>query len=534
MAGYEVGSAFLTIIPSAKDFGRNLGRETDGPLRDAGQRGGREFGQGVERGGRPSFVSAGKSMGGAFAGAFAAIGVTAAVGSVVSFLGDAIGSASDLAETVSKSNKIFGDNAGVIEKWAEGASKSVGLSKGAALDAAASFGNMFTQIGFASDTAADMSQDVVQLSADLGSFNNLPTEDVADRMSAAFRGEYDSIQALIPTINAATVEQRALADTGKASADELTAAEKAAAVLAIAHEQGATAAGDFAATSDGLANSNKILKADLENVKTEIGQALLPVATELFNAFKDTGVPILQEFATWVTENKEGIREFAFATVDATLQIVQGFLGLMEHMARMQEFWIMVGTNMVQTWFNVVENVINAAVNMFGWVPGVGDKLRTVQDGFGQLRADADVKFAGVRAAAEASTKGLDLAQQSVQGIRDSLAEIKDKTVTVKVVPNISDAFYQTLPGMGVRAPGRATGGPVRAGSPYVVGEREAELFVPNTNGTILNQKQLAALGVGSTGTRTIEVNAHNYGRPIQPSDLVQAGRSLAVLDPDW
>jgi len=38
----------------------------------------------------------------------------------------------------------------------------------------------------------------------------------------------------------------------------------------------------------------------------------------------------------------------------------------------------------------------------------------------------------------------------------------------------------------------RAGGGPVEAGKPYIVGEREAEMFVPNQAGHIYNQQQLA------------------------------------------
>ena len=33
---------------------------------------------------------------------------------------------------------------------------------------------------------------------------------------------------------------------------------------------------------------------------------------------------------------------------------------------------------------------------------------------------------------------------------------------------------------------GRASGGPVKAGNPYVVGEKRAELFVPGVSGNIL------------------------------------------------
>jgi len=206
----------------------------------------------------------------------ATVGAAFVATKVVSFLGDSVTAASDLSETVNKSNVIFKDNAAEIEAWAGTAASSVGLSKQAALDSVAGFGNMLTQLGFTGDAAAEMSTQVVTMAADLGSFNNLETGDVADRMSAAFRGEYDSLQALIPNINAARVEQEALAATGKKNADELTAQEKATAVLAIVQKDGAAAAGDFANTSDGLANSQKILGANMEDLKSVVGQALVP------------------------------------------------------------------------------------------------------------------------------------------------------------------------------------------------------------------------------------------------------------------
>lgn len=189
----------------------------------------------------------------------------------------AVGAASDLNETTSKSEVIFGKNAAAMDRWASKADTALGLSKNAALASAAGFGDMFSQIGFADKATAQMSKSVVRAAADLGSFNNLPTADVADRMAAAFRGEYDSLQAVIPNINAARVEQVALAETGKKAASELTAQEKAAAVLAIVHKDGARAAGDYRRTQDGLANSSKTTSAMFENLKTKVGQGLLPV-----------------------------------------------------------------------------------------------------------------------------------------------------------------------------------------------------------------------------------------------------------------
>jgi len=235
-------------------------------------------------------------------GAFAAAGAAVA-GVAVGKLGfDALNAASDMNETLNKSNTIFGKNAKAIESWANGAATSMGLSKQAALAAASGFGDMFSQIGFSGDQAASMSQKVVQMSADLGSFNNLETGDVADRMSAAFRGEYDSLQALIPNINGARVETEALAATGKEAASELTAQEKAAAVLAIVNKDGARAMGDFAKTSGGFANQQKILKARLSDMSAEFGQKLLPIATKVMGFILKDGVPAFEKFAAVIRD----------------------------------------------------------------------------------------------------------------------------------------------------------------------------------------------------------------------------------------
>jgi len=41
--------------------------------------------------------------------------------------------------------------------------------------------------------------------------------------------------------------------------------------------------------------------------------------------------------------------------------------------------------------------------------------------------------------------------------------------------------------------PGRASGGPVNGGSPYIVGEEGPELFIPGVTGTVTNNDQFAA-----------------------------------------
>src|SRR5690606_5385050 len=68
---------------------------------------------------------------------------------------------------------------------------------------------------------------------------------------------------------------------------------------------------------------------------------------------------------------------------------------------------------------------------------------------------------------------------------------------------------------------GRASGGPVSAGVPYMVGERGPELFVPQTPGRVARNGQAA-------GGATINVNV--YGATDSPQLRQSAGQVAAAV----
>ncbi|MDQ3760969.1 MAG: hypothetical protein M3460_04520 [Actinomycetota bacterium] len=290
--GFRIGSAFVDVHARVDDLPREVQRGIDRATNDATVTGS------AQRGGS----GIGKSLVAGFAGGFLGGGLLDVVKGGFKSI---VTGASDLQETINKSTVIFGQQAAAIESWAGGAARNVGMSKQSALEAAASFGNMFTQLGFTGQAAADMSMKVVQMSADLGSFNNLPTAQVADMISAAFRGEYDSLQALIPNINAARVESEALAMTGKAKAESLTASEKAAATLAIVERDSALATGDFARTSESLANQQKIASAQIADAAAQLGTYLLPALAAVAGFITSTVVPAIGTLTGFIRENWE-------------------------------------------------------------------------------------------------------------------------------------------------------------------------------------------------------------------------------------
>ena len=64
----------------------------------------------------------------------------------------------------------------------------------------------------------------------------------------------------------------------------------------------------------------------------------------------------------------------------------------------------------------------------------------------------------------------------------------------------------------------RANGGPVKAGKPYIVGERQPELFVPRTSGTILPSTDI---GGGDNTTNMVTVNVDASGSSVQKRNLM-------------
>jgi hypothetical protein len=73
------------------------------------------------------------------------------------------------------------------------------------------------------------------------------------------------------------------------------------AAQAAIYKQAADAQGDFGETSDGLANSQRILAANIEDVKITLGESLLPVALKFSDFLKKDLVPAVQGLVNGLT-----------------------------------------------------------------------------------------------------------------------------------------------------------------------------------------------------------------------------------------
>ena len=223
-------------------------------------------------------------------------GAIAATGAIVAFtkgVVPAVNAASDLEESMSKNNVIFGDAASAVSSFADEAARALGQSKTQALAAASTFGTFGKAAGLAGQELATFSTDFVTLASDLASFNNTTPEDAINAIGAALRGESEPLRRYGVLLNDATLKAAALELGIYDGIGALTAQQKVLAAQKVIYEQTTDAQGDFARTSDGLANQQRILAAQVENLQAKFGELLLPVFKRVVQYINDNVLPAL-------------------------------------------------------------------------------------------------------------------------------------------------------------------------------------------------------------------------------------------------
>lgn len=194
---------------------------------------------------------------------------------------------SDLNEAADYSGRVFGEAAGEVEAFADGAAK-IGLSKRAALEATSTFADLLKATGATKDELADMSIEMATLSSDMASAKNTTPEDAIEALGAALRGESEPIRRYGVMLDDATLKQRAL-DEGliETTTGTLPMSIKMQAAYAEILAQTAGMQGNYMATADGAANKTKNMAADIENAKATIGEGFLPVMSAAIGLVAD-------------------------------------------------------------------------------------------------------------------------------------------------------------------------------------------------------------------------------------------------------
>jgi hypothetical protein len=185
--------------------------------------------------------------------------------------------ASTLQESLSKTEAVFGENADQVKAWARTTSAAFGVNQQAALEAAGTYGNLFKAFGLGDNQAQGMSTTLVELAADMASFNNVPIEDALLALRSGLSGETEPLKRFGVAINDQRLKLKA-AELGLGTyTGTLPVAIKTQAAFALIMQDTALQQGDVARTSGGLANQQKFLQAPVADLRAEFGLAFMPV-----------------------------------------------------------------------------------------------------------------------------------------------------------------------------------------------------------------------------------------------------------------
>jgi hypothetical protein len=253
-----------------------------------------------------------KQANAAFAGLQGSIGslgrnfavVGAGLTATTALLGKAVMSASNFEAEFEGVNQVFKDAAGSVQAFAEQASKSAGISATEALQASKTFGLFATGAGLGAEEAAKFSTTMVQLAGDLGSFNDVPTEEALAAIQSGLMGQAEPLRKFGVFLDDARLKAEALNMGIYNGTGPLSTQQKMMASYSAILAQTTVQQGDFVKYGDTLGNQLKTISSDFENLTKDIGLMLIPVITE--------AMPVIKEMATEIGEKLKA----AVASID--------------------------------------------------------------------------------------------------------------------------------------------------------------------------------------------------------------------------
>lgn len=224
------------------------------------------------------------------AGKVAALGIGLMGAAAVAGGAKLITLASDAGETASKFATVFRGNSAEVDRWVKATNAAYGITTKDLQDVTSRFGVFGKAAGVAPAELQGFSTSLAQAGLDLSSFYNVDPEEAFTALSSGLAGEAEPLRRFGIFLSDATMKAEA-ASMGLTG--ELTEAQKVMVRQRLILKSLGDADGDLARTKDSLANKTRALRGRFTELGTQIGTALLPVASRLVGWLDDRLSPIV-------------------------------------------------------------------------------------------------------------------------------------------------------------------------------------------------------------------------------------------------
>jgi hypothetical protein len=292
--------------------------------------------------------------------------------------------------------------------------------------------------GLAGDDLVKFSTDFTGLASDLASFNNTSPEEAITAIGSALRGEAEPLRR----------------------------------------------------SAEATANATDRMRVGFTQVEERIGLALLPVLEKftsfmldkVFPAFEQYVAPAVQKLVDLFSNESGGLGN----SLSNIFNLIKGivlpiFEGLVSAFNKIKSA-ITKNNDELEPFFNLIKGIAEFAVKYLA--PAISEVLGAAFKVLGGIISGIVTVFAKL-------VSGITATINAVKALASALAN----SVVGKAVSGIASGIGSVFGG------GRAQGGSVTGGTPYLVGERGAELFVPQSSGSIVPN---SSLGGGTTINLTV------------------------------
>ena len=237
-----------------------------------------------------------------------ALGAAFAAKAALDFANSSIKAFSSLNESVNAVEVSFGDAAEGVFALGENSAEQFGLSTRAVNQAAVAMSAFADKIDAADP--ADAFGNVLQRATDFASVMDIDVEEALILFRSGLAGESEPLRKFGIDVSAATVNLAGLEAGLGGTNGKLDEGEKVQARYLEIMRQTEKTAGDFANTSDGLANSQRILSAKWEEAQAVLGAKLAPFMVDILGIGTDL-IPVflllVDAFGSFLDILKPGI-----------------------------------------------------------------------------------------------------------------------------------------------------------------------------------------------------------------------------------
>lgn len=220
-------------------------------------------------------------------------------------------------ETLNRFNATFGELAASTRTFGVDFSRAVNRSENDVLTALASYQAFFRGLEFGNEDAARLAKTIAQLAEDFGSFNNLESSDANLRFIQALSGSSEAVDQFGINLKQAAIDQELLREGLSVTAKDATEQQKVLARLAIINKslgrQGAI--GDAVRTADQFVNSQRGVRAALQDVQIAIGSVTLTMRAQWNAAI----IATLRTTRQWIDQNQNLVRTYSATAVGLTV-----------------------------------------------------------------------------------------------------------------------------------------------------------------------------------------------------------------------